>query len=55
MKLFSDKDRIGTNFSMEEFRGHYNSARVISTESITDYFYKVKEIFLKIPTKIILT
>lgn len=45
MKLFSDKDRIGTNFSMEEFRGHYNSARVISTESITDYFYKVKDVF----------
>ena len=45
MKLFSDKEQIALNFSMEEFRGHYQTAKVVSSESLTDYFYKVKDIF----------
>lgn len=45
MKLFSNKEKIELNFSMEEFHEHYQSAKVISTESLTDYFYKVKDIF----------
>ena len=45
MKLFSEQDKIALNFSMEEFRGHYQSAKVISAEALSDYFYKVKDVF----------
>ena len=45
MKLFSNKDKIALNFSMEEFRGHYQTAKIVSAESLTDYFYKVKDVF----------
>lgn len=45
MKLFSDQENFVPNFSMEEFRGHYLSAKVISAEALSDYFYKVKDVF----------
>lgn len=45
MKLFSEQEGFVPNFSMEEFRGHYISAKVISSESLSDYLYKVKDVF----------
>lgn len=45
MKLFSGQDKFDPHFSMEEFRGHYQSASVISTEALSDYLYKVKDAF----------
>lgn len=48
MKLFSDKEQIAVNFSMEKFHDHYQSAKVVSTESLTDYFYKVKDVFVNV-------
>lgn len=45
MKLFSNQENFVPNFSMEEFRGHYLSAKVISAEALSDYFYKVKDVF----------
>lgn len=43
MKLFSNQDKFDSHFHMEEFRGHYQTASVISTEAISDYLYKIKD------------
>lgn len=45
MKLFNKKENFVPIFSMEEFRDYYFSAKVISSEALSDYFYKIKDIF----------
>ena len=45
MKLFKEKDNIIPQFSLEQYRDYCRTASVISQESITDYFYKVKDLF----------
>lgn len=45
MKLFSGQDKFDSPFSMEEFRGHYQTASVVSAEALSDYLYKVKDAF----------
>lgn len=45
MKLFSNKEQIALGFSMEEFRGHYQTTKVVSVEALSDYLYKVKDVF----------
>lgn len=45
MKLFSGQDKFDLHFSMEEFRGHYQTAAVVSAEALSDYLYKVKDAF----------
>lgn len=45
MKLFTNDEIIKPNFSLEQFLQHYNYGTVISQENLSDYFYKIKDIF----------
>lgn len=45
MKLFSNQDKFDSLFSTEDFRGYYQTASIISTETLSDYLYKIKDIF----------
>jgi hypothetical protein len=51
MKLFTNAEIIKPNFSLEQFVHHYNSASVISQENLSDYFYKIKDIFSNVYKK----
>ncbi len=45
MKLFSATPNPPISFSLEQYNVLINSSQVISQESLTDYFYKLKDIF----------
>lgn len=45
MRLFSkDEPPIKLDLSLEYYKEYFNDTTVISTESITDYFYKIKDL-----------
>jgi hypothetical protein len=44
-KLFAGEKIGEKNFSTEEFRNYHGTAKVVSTEAITDFFYKLKDSF----------
>lgn len=43
MKLYNNETMKVSEFSMEEFITHYRTASCISTEAISDYLYKAKD------------
>ena len=46
MKLFSKQDQQpSVTFTLEQFRNYYQTAKVVSTENLSDYLYKVKDTF----------
>ena len=45
MKLFSSTDQFEQKLSLEEFVQQYQSSKVISTESISDFLSKSKDLF----------
>lgn len=55
VKLFAGLDLSGKTYSAEEFRSYYGSSTVISLESISDYFYKMKDSFASLASVILKT
>lgn len=46
MKLFSKQDQQpSVTFTLEQFKNYYQTAKVVSTENLSDYLYKVKDTF----------
>lgn len=46
MKLFSKQDQQpSVTFTLEQFKNYYQTAKLVSTENLYDYLYKVKDTF----------
>ena len=52
MRLYDSSEVIQPQFSQEQFNAYYQTASVVSLEALSDYFYKLKDIFSTIQSKV---
>ena len=52
-KLFTSQEPLTLKLSMEKFVEYYNTASVVSLEAISDYFYKLKDLFTTLSSSLI--
>lgn len=52
MRLYDSSEVIQPQFSQEQFNTYYQTASVVSLEALSDYFYKLKDAFSTIQSKV---